>query len=81
MSIKNTYTEPTNKFIELDDDEKLLVTDRTQRLFGAIQDKVLNPNRAEKLTFEKAVTNEINELHARILFLEKERDAYKRQVK
>lgn len=78
----NTYEEPTNKFLELTEDEQLPISKMAQRAFKRLNDKILTPTAGEnRNTFKEGYIEMFESMQATIEFLTKERDSYKRQVK
>ena len=79
---KNTFKERTNKFIELDKEEQEQVSKMAANRFDKLVNEILNPTLGEeRKQFRDGYIELFEELQATIIFLEKERDAYKRQVK
>jgi len=79
---KNTFKERTNKFIELDKEEQEKVSKMAANRFDRLVNEILNPTLGEeRKQFRDGYLELFEELQATIIFLEKERDAYKRQIK
>ena len=79
---KNTFKERTNKYLELDrpsqESVSKIAQNTIERVFRDTEDMNVNVMRQH---FKQSLFQEVTNLQAIILFLEKERDAYKRQVK
>ena len=79
---QNTYQEPSNKYLELTKEEQENVSKMAKSAFYRLVNEILTPTKGEeRKSFRDGYLELFKEKQATILFLEKERDAYKKQVK